>query len=115
MTGADRFKLPQTNEYEHLMSTIDIHAYHNLSHDEALTAADDLSRDLAEKFGIDYGWEDEVIHFERPGVHGQILVQETELRIQANLGLLLMMLKGPIEQEIVRYLKEHFGCSFEDA
>ena len=96
------------------MSTIDIHAYHKLSHEEALQAADDLSRDLAEKFSIDYGWEDEVIHFERPGVDGRILVQETELRIQADLGFMLMMLKSPIEQEIVRYLKKHFGCSFEN-
>ena len=95
------------------MSTIDIHAFHTLSHEEALNAADELSIDLAKKFGIDYGWDDEVIHFERPGVSGQILVQETELRIQANLGLMLMMLKTPIEQEIIRYLKEHFGCSFE--
>ena len=95
------------------MSTIDIHAFHTLSHEEALNAADELSIDLAKKFGIDYGWDDEVINFERPGVNGQILVQENELRIQANLGLLLMMLKTPIEQEIIRYLKEHFGCSFE--
>jgi putative polyhydroxyalkanoate system protein len=95
------------------VSTIDIHAFHQLSHEEALNAADELSIDLAEKFGIDYGWEDEVIHFERPGVNGQILVQENELRIQANLGLMLMVLKRPIEQEIVRYLREHFGCSFE--
>ena len=97
------------------MSTIDIHAYHNLSHEEALNAADKLSIDLAEKFGIDYGWQDEMIHFERPGVNGQILVADSELRIQANLGIMLMLLKGPIEQEIVRYLEEHFGCSFEDA
>ena len=62
---------------------------------------------------IDYGWEDEVIHFQRPGVDGQILVADTELRIQANLGFMLMMLKSPIEQEIVRYLEEHFGCRFE--
>ena len=96
------------------MSTIDIHAHHTLSHEEALTAADELSSDLAEKFGIDYGWEDEVIHFERPGVSGQISVNETELSIQANLGFMLMMLKGPIGQEIVSYLKEHFGCSFEN-
>ena len=97
------------------MSTIDIHAFHTLSHEQALKAADDLSIDLAEKFGINYGWEDEVIHFERPGVHGQILVQDSELRIQANLGFMLMMLKRPIEQEIVRYLEEHFGCSFDEA
>ncbi len=97
------------------MSTIDIHAFHKLSHQEALNAADELSCDLAEKFGIDYGWENDVIHFERPGVHGQIQVHDNELRIQAHLGFILMMLKGPIEQEIVRYLEQHFGCSFEEA
>lgn len=95
------------------MSTIDIHAHHTLSHEDALQAAEKLSSDLAEKFGIDYGWDDEVIHFKRPGVSGQILVNDSELRIQASLGILLMMLKGPIEQEIFRYLKEHFGCSFD--
>jgi putative polyhydroxyalkanoate system protein len=94
------------------VSTIDIHARHALSHEEALTAADELSRDLSEKFGIDYGWEGEVIQFERPGVHGSITVREKELRIQAELGFLLMMLKGPIEEEIVRYLTDHFGCNF---
>lgn len=94
------------------MSTIDIHAHHQLSHEEALNAADELSCALAKKFDINYGWEDEVIHFERPGVHGQITIQQTELRIQAKLGFMLMMLKGPIEQEIVSYLREHFGCSF---
>ena len=94
------------------MSSIDIHAHHTLSHDEALAAADQLSCDLSEKFGIDYGWQDEVIHFERPGVHGHILVMENELRIQAQLGFMLMMLKAPIEQEIKRHLEEHFGCTF---
>jgi putative polyhydroxyalkanoate system protein len=95
------------------VSTIDIHAHHTLSHEDALQAADELSADLAKKFGIDYGWEEVVIHFERPGVNGQIVVQDSELRIKAQLGLMLMILKGPIEQEIFRYLKEHFGCNFD--
>ena len=94
------------------MSNIDIHAHHTLSHEEALSAADELSCALAKKFDINYGWQDDVIHFERPGVNGQITIQQTELRIQAKLGFMLMMLKGPIEQEIVSYLREHFGCSF---
>jgi putative polyhydroxyalkanoate system protein len=96
------------------VSTIDIHAYHKLSHDEALTAADELSCSLAKKFDIDYGWDEEVINFERIGVHGQIVVTDSELRIQATLGFMLMMLKGPIEQEIHRYLEQHFGCTFEE-
>ena len=105
-------KLPQLRGDQINVSTIDIHAYHKLSHEDALNAADQLSVDLSEKFGINYGWEDEVIHFERPGVNGQIEVQDSELRIQAKLGFMLMILKGPIEQEIFRYLEEHFGCSF---
>ena len=96
------------------MSTIDIHAFHKLSHEDALEAADELAADLAEKFSIDYGWEDEAIHFERPGVSGRIDVGETELRIRARLGLMLMLLKDPIEREIIRYLETHFGCSFEE-
>jgi hypothetical protein len=40
-------------------------------------------------------------------------VAAEELHIQAHLGFMLMMLKQPIEQEVVRYLKEHFGCRFD--
>ena len=94
------------------MSNIDIHAHHTLSHEDAQQAADELALDLSQKFGIDYGWDGDVIHFERPGVHGQIVVQDDQIRIQAYLGFLLVMLRGPIEQEIVRYLEEHFGCTF---
>ncbi len=116
-TGMIQFKLPcveSSPEEEQAVPTIDILAKHNLSHEEALTAADELSCDLSEKFGIEYGWEDDVIHFERPGVDGQIRVQDDEIRVQANLGIMLMMLKGPIEQEIVVYLQQHFGCHFEE-
>jgi len=94
------------------MSTIDIHAHHTMSAAKAQEAADMLAQDLSAKFAIDYGWDGDEINFERPGVHGQILVQKDEIHIVAHLGLLLLMLKGPIEQEIYRYLEEHFGCTF---
>ena len=110
MTG--RFTLGAFHLEGMPLSTIDIHARHRLSHADAQRAADELSQDLAEKFGIDYGWDGDLIYFERPGVHGQIRVQDSELRIQAHLGFMLMMLKSPIEREIVRYLEEHFGCTF---
>jgi len=94
------------------MSTIQISAIHRMDHAEAQQAADDLARDLAEKFGIDYGWDGDVIHFERPGVNGSIKVGESEIRITAQLGLLLIMLKGRIEDEIREYLQNHFACEF---
>jgi putative polyhydroxyalkanoate system protein len=96
------------------MSMIRISAAHHMEHANALQAAEDLASDLAEKFGIDYGWEEDVIHFERPGAHGSIEVGEYEIRITAQLGLLLIMLKGRIEVEIRRYLQSHFDCTFTD-
>jgi putative polyhydroxyalkanoate system protein len=94
------------------MSTIDIHAFHELGVEQAQEAADALSRDLAEKFAIDYGWEGDCSVFERPGVDREISVTDREIRIQARLGLMLTLLRGPIEDEIQRYLSEHFGCRF---
>ena len=97
------------------MSYIDMHAHHALSREEAQAAADRLAADLAQKFEIEYGWDGDHIHFERPGVDGTITVRESEIRIKARLGLVLMFLKGRIEQEIVSYLSEHFDCTFPQA
>jgi putative polyhydroxyalkanoate system protein len=93
------------------VSTIDIGARHALDHEQAQQAAETLAQDLSAKFDIDYGWDGDHIHFERPGVHGQIQVDAKDIHITAHLGFMLMMLKAPIEQEIIRYLKDHFGCN----
>ena len=94
------------------MSYIDMHARHSMRSEEAQAAADELAGDLARKFDIDYGWEGDHIHFERPGVNGTITIREKEIRIEARLGLMLMFLKPQIEHEITRYLRDHFGCTF---
>jgi putative polyhydroxyalkanoate system protein len=80
--------------------------------EDAQQAADELAGDLGEKFAIDYGWDGDHIHFERPGVHGIITVRENEIRIKATLGLMLIFLKPVIEDEITQYLENHFGCTF---
>lgn len=95
------------------MSHIDVRAWHSMSEEDAQVAADELAGDLARKFDIDYGWDGDHIHFERPGVHGMITVRENEIRIKAVLGLMLIFLKQRIEDEIVEYLETHFGCSFD--
>jgi putative polyhydroxyalkanoate system protein len=87
-------------------------ARHSMPAEEAQKAADELAGDLAEKFEIHYGWEGDHIHFERPGVNGQITVRENEIRIRARLGLMLIFLKPVIEEEITQYLENHFGCTF---
>ncbi|MEJ8566808.1 polyhydroxyalkanoic acid system family protein [Elongatibacter sediminis] len=94
------------------MSRIDIHARHELSREDAQNAADELARDLATKFDIDYGWDGDTLVFERPGVDGEITVDDESIHVQARLGLLLALLKGRIEEEIHDYLRSHFNCRF---
>lgn len=96
------------------MSAIDIHARHKMSREGAQEAADQLAQDLADKFDIEYGWEDDTIHFERSGVNGSITVDGKQIHIVAKLGFLLSMFKDRFESEIRRYLKEHFNCTFND-
>ncbi len=95
------------------MSTIDICASHQMNKKQAQQAADGLASELADKFSIDYGWDGDVIHFERTGVSGSITVGKKEIRIVAQLGFLLIMLKGRIEDEIRQYLQHHFDCTFD--
>jgi putative polyhydroxyalkanoate system protein len=94
------------------MSQIDMCAEHTMSREDAQSAADELARDLAAKFDIDYCWDGDHLDFNRPGVHGRITVRDGEIRIRARLGLLLVFLKDRIENEITRYLADHFNCTF---
>jgi len=87
---------------------IDIRKPHNKSLSDAQGIADELARDLADKFSINYGWEGDTIRFERFGVNGQIAVSEEAVHIQATLGFLLSALEPRVEAEIHRYLDEHF-------
>ena len=91
------------------MSVIDINHKHDLSLEQAQAVADELAADLAREFSIEYGWDEEVLYFERPGVHGQIDVDDQNIRIQARLNFLLLALKGRIEAEIEQVLSHHFS------
>jgi putative polyhydroxyalkanoate system protein len=96
------------------MPKIDIHAWHKMSRENAQEAADQLAQDLADKFSIDYGWEDDTIHFERTGVAGTITVDGRQIHILAELGFMLGLFKDTLESEIRRHLQDHFNCTFSN-
>lgn len=89
--------------------SIDIHKPHALSLEDAQAVADELARDLADKFGIDYGWDGDTLVFERPGVNGEIDVDGESIHVRARLGFLFTYLQPAVEREIHRYLDEHFS------
>jgi putative polyhydroxyalkanoate system protein len=91
------------------MSTIEIHHAHSLPPAQARQAVEDFATKLGQRFGLDYRWEGDVLHFKRPGVDGHIALVPGALEVKAKLGLLFAAMKGPIEQEMRRVLGERLG------
>lgn len=90
------------------MSTIDIRKTHKFDLEQAQQVADDLARDLAEKFSVNYGWDGDHLVFERPGCNGEIQVDGECVHVVARLDFFASFLKPAVEKEIHRYLDEHF-------
>lgn len=90
------------------MPAIDIHHEHSLPHAKARKAVEQVAIKLGEKFGLDYRWEGDTLHFVRSGVDGRIALAPEQLHVTAKLGFLLSALQAPIEAEIRRVLKEKF-------
>ncbi|MEO6264204.1 MAG: polyhydroxyalkanoic acid system family protein [Luteimonas sp.] len=91
------------------MSAIEIRHAHSLPPAKARKAVEEVAVKLAERFGMDYRWEGDVLHFNRSGVDGHIALEPRQLHVTAKLGFLLTAMKGPIEHEIRRVLDQRFG------
>ena len=90
------------------MSNIDIRHAHSLQPEQARKAVQEVADKLADRFGMAYNWNGDVLDFNRSGVDGHIAVAPEELHVTAKLGFLLSTMKGPIEAEIRRVLDERF-------
>ena len=91
------------------MSSIEIQHAHSLSPAKARKAVEEVAKKLGERFDMQYHWEDDVLHFSRSGVDGQIQLEPEQLTVTAKLGFLLAMMKQPIEDQIRKVLDERFS------
>lgn len=91
------------------MPSIEIHRRHNKSIKDAKAAVERVAEKISEKFDVSCGWRGNTLEFERSGVSGKILLGKGEVSVVANLGFLLMALRGTIEAEIHKYLDKEFG------
>ena len=64
---------------------------------------------LSERFGLKSSWTADVLNFSGSGVDGAIELQPGAVRVTAKLGFLLSAMKGMVEGEIQRVLKEKLG------
>ena len=88
------------------MAVIDIVRRHSLDHDHAIEVANRLARTMAKEYHLRSEWNGDTLHCHRAGVHGEVTVRPTEIRVHLQLGFLLRPLKGRIEREIEDQLDE---------
>lgn len=91
------------------MSSIDIVHSHALPAPAARVAIEEVAAKLAERFGLQSSWRGDVLDFSGSGVDGAIELQASAVRVTAKLGFLLSAMKGMVESEIQRVLKEKLG------
>jgi putative polyhydroxyalkanoate system protein len=90
------------------MSDIRIRRPHGKSLAEARASAEHMAVELNDEFDLSYSWNGNVMRFKRPGVSGDLTVDESDVALDIRLGLLLFALKPAIEREIHRFFDENF-------
>jgi len=90
------------------MSDIDLQHPHTLSPEAARDAIGQLANVLDTRFGLNCRWQGERLIIQRPGVDGAITSGPGQLRVSARLGFPFSALRGQIESEIRRVLRERF-------
>lgn len=86
------------------MSTIKVTRHHQLNHEQAVAAADDLARSLAKEYHVECEWHGDVMRFHRRGAKGEMRVEPSSIHVEMELGFLLSAFRDRIEQEIHRHL-----------
>src|SRR5262245_7771718 len=91
------------------MAAIVVRRHHALGLAKAKGLAQSIARRLKDDFGGSFEWQGNILHFERTGASGSVVVSKEGFEVQVQLGFLLSPLRSRIEQEIVSFCDEHFA------
>ncbi|MGO9931954.1 MAG: polyhydroxyalkanoic acid system family protein [Steroidobacteraceae bacterium] len=92
------------------MADIEFVKPHALKLAEAKALVQKTADSLAVEYGLSSEWRGDTLHFHRSGVDGRMHVNDSEIRLQVTLGILLKAFKGTfidhIEKTFDRLLAE---------
>ena len=88
---------------------IHIQREHHLPRQRVKEQLAGLAEMLKEDLQADYEWQDDTLTFKRTGASGQISVDDNQIDVQIELGLVLRPLSGKVEQAINDYLDQYLG------
>ncbi len=88
------------------MADIYIRREHDLSLDEAHALMDELAAEMAEALNISYRKQGDTLIFRRTGAQGSIRLTESEIVIEATLGMMLRVMRPTLVDAIESKLDE---------
>ena len=92
------------------MSRIYIQRDHELDNRTLRKRAERLAKQLQSEFGGNYRWEGNTVHYNYSGgIDARLTLQEADILVDVKLGVLMLMLKKRLQQEIERYLDQHLA------
>ena len=91
------------------MATILLRRRHELGIKKARLAAQKVADDLADEYGIESGWDGNVLRFSRHGLDGTLTVGRNEVALEARLGLLLSAFRSSIEDRVQQEFDRYFA------
>ncbi|MGD2111833.1 MAG: polyhydroxyalkanoic acid system family protein [Gammaproteobacteria bacterium] len=92
------------------MANIHIKRSHNLPRDEARARVERIAEDLKRKLDAEYAWKGDSLQFHRTGASGSIDVGDGFIDLNIKLGMLLVPIKGKIEETI----REHINSALAE-
>jgi putative polyhydroxyalkanoate system protein len=84
------------------MADIEIVKSHSLTIAQAKALVQKSADELAAEYDLTSEWQDDALHFHRPGIDGRMLVTDSEVRLELTLGLLLKPFKGKFIDRLER-------------
>jgi putative polyhydroxyalkanoate system protein len=91
------------------MADINIVQAHSLSPAKAREAAQKVADKMARDYQLDCEWKDNVLSFERSGVHGALTLGEQRAEMTIRLGLLMSAFSSTIETKVAENMRKVFG------
>ena len=92
------------------MSRIYIQREHELDGGTLRKRAESLARKLQNEFGGNYRWEGNTVHYNYSGgIDARLTLQDDDILVDVKLGVLMLMVKNRLHQEIERYLDKHLA------
>ena len=88
------------------MPSIHLSTPHNLGAATAKKRVEEVATQIKNRFGVAYNWSGNTLQFNRSGVNGTIDVEDKEVTVDAEIGMMLTPFKGEIERQLRDFMEQ---------